>query len=60
MSRYQSPNSETDPARRDLVAAHHAGNDGVDTLKKAMGEVEYAFFLSHSVYLLQRNFNSPE
>ena len=41
--RNTQPQDDMDPARRDLVASHHAGNDGIDTLKKALGEVEFAF-----------------
>ena len=41
--RNNQPQDDMDPARRDLVASHHAGNDGIDTLKKALGEVEFAF-----------------
>ena len=42
-TRNNQPQDDMDPARRDLVASHHAGNDGIDTLKKALGEVEFAF-----------------
>ena len=32
-----------DNTRRDLVSAHNAGNDGVNTLQKALGQVEFDF-----------------
>ena len=43
MSRSSNYAEPTDPTRRDVVAAHNAGEDGVDTLQKALQEVEFAF-----------------
>lgn len=37
---YQAPDG-FDQTRGDLVGAHNAGNQGIDTLNKALGEVEY-------------------